>query len=831
MQTQLYNARSISRILGASLVEGENPETPVYHLLTDSRKIVSAKDDLFFALTTQRNDGHNYVNELIDKGLINFVVKEIRDESWLTSKANFILVDDTLLALQYLAAWHRRQFNIPVIGITGSNGKTIVKEWLWQLMADNFNVVRSPKSFNSQIGVPLSVWQMSETRDIGIFEAGISIPGEMEKLEPIIRPTLGIFTNLGPAHNANFMGMHQKATEKLQLFKNCNELICCADHQVIIDAYSQLAWAKKPRLIKWSRAQENAHLHVLTCNKRDGATRIVGRYNYNQLEINVPFTDEASIENVITCWLTLLHLGLKHEEIAERVSQLHPVAMRMEMKEGINNCTLIDDSYSSDFFSLGIALDFLNQQTQHPQKTLILSDMQQSGLSEERLYDSIGRLVFSKHPDRFIGIGPAISRQKTHFAPQSVFFNTTEEFLRNMHMLRFENESILVKGARIFGFERIIHAMQQKKHETVLEINLDALVHNLNYYRRLVNPGVKLMAMVKAFSYGSGSFEIASVLQYHRVDYLAVAYADEGVELRKAGIKLPIMIMNPEEEGYEDIFSYGLEPEVYNFRTLQLLEQALERYQQAMTLPVKIHVKVDTGMKRLGFDALDLPLLAEKLRKNKLFIVCSLFSHLAASDDAEHDVFTNQQISLFGTICNRFKELLGYGFMCHILNSAGISRFSTAQYDMVRLGIGLYGLSNQEGELPLLQHVSTLKSIISQIRHIAAGVSVGYNREFIADRDMQVAVVPVGYADGLSRRLSNGHYSLLVNNQLAPIVGLISMDMCMIDITGIAANEGDEVIIFSTSHPITNLAKAMETIPYEVLTSISRRVRRVYFQD
>ncbi|MGB4206091.1 MAG: bifunctional UDP-N-acetylmuramoyl-tripeptide:D-alanyl-D-alanine ligase/alanine racemase [Bacteroidales bacterium] len=828
MLDQRYTARSIAKILNAKLIEGSNPDAGIYHLIVDSRKPVSIQNDLFFALITRRNDGHRYIKELIDKGLQNFVISNY-DPAWSKSNSSFIIVDDTLEALRQLAAWHRRQFDIPVIGITGSNGKTIIKEWLSQLIGSDKHVVRSPKSYNSQIGVPLSVWKIESIHDLGIFEAGISMPGEMENLENIIKPTLGIFANLGAAHDENFEDSTQKAREKIKLFKNCKELICCADHSEIINVYNQLEWTEKPKLISWGR-HSKADLKITKCEKHPEHTIIKAVYKKKNISIQVPFTDEASLENIVHCWLTLLHLGYNNELIAERMLTLHTVAMRLTLKEGINNCSLIDDSYSSDLSSLAIALDFLQQQNQHRHKTIILSDILQSGRNEEDLYREIGNLIKNKDIDRFIGVGAAMQRQKVNFPKDSVFYLSTDDLIKALPSLNLNNESILVKGARVFGFEKIIAFLQQKNHETVLEVNLDALVHNLNFYRSKIKPGVKLMAMVKAFSYGSGSFEIANVLQFHRVDYLAVAYADEGVELRKAGIRLPIMVMNPEEQGYEGIFKFDLEPEIYNLRTLSLLEQAAKQYSGHNQEVLKIHIKLDTGMNRLGFDENDLPALLTRL-KGSHFKIASVFSHLAASEDPNHDKFTYEQINAFSRMTEELEQKLGYGLLKHILNTAGISRFPEAQYDMVRLGIGLYGISNLADEQPFLQHVSTLKSKISQIKNIPAGSTIGYNREFKAEKNMRIAIVPVGYADGLKRSLSNGKYSLLVNGKPAPITGNICMDMCMVDITDIKAEEGDEVIIFSPSYPINQLAQAMQTIPYEVLTGISQRVKRVYYQE
>jgi Alr-MurF fusion protein len=823
MQQPVYPASAIARITGGKLLSNGDAESIVHHLIIDSRKIVTGRHDVFFALISPRNNGHRYISELIEKGVETFVVSRMPEPDQLNSGSCFVLVDDTLAALQSLAAYHRSRFSIPVIGITGSNGKTIVKEWLWQLIGSSRNLVRSPKSYNSQIGVPLSVWQMTSGDELGIFEAGISQPDEMYKLEKIIKPTIGIFTNIGPAHNENFTSRLHKASEKLGLFRHCPELICCADHQDIMLAYHQAEWEEKPALITWS-TQSAADLRVVDITRHDNHSHLKAIYKNKTIEISFPFGDDASVENMICCWLTMLHLGFSNEMIATNAATLHPVAMRLTLKEGSNNCSLIDDTYSSDLASLSIALNFLKQQNQHRSKAVILSDLLQSGKPEIELYAEIAALVASHHISRFIGVGAGMIRHKNLFNSTATFYSDTEELLNKIPELDFQNESILIKGARVFGFERIVQILQQKTHETVLEVNLDALVHNLNYYKSKLNTSTRIMAMVKAFSYGSGSFEIANILQFRRVDYLAVAYADEGIELRKAGIKLPIMVMNPEEQGFEGMFTFELEPEIYNLRSLHLLLQAMKRYGRPENKTFRIHLKLDTGMHRLGFSEEELPELAQQLEQTNL-LVASAFSHLAASDDPAHDVFTELQISAFKRMSAYLEAQLGYNFLKHILNSAGISRFPAAHFDMVRLGIGLYGISSLPEESYRLEHVSSLKSTISQIKIIKAGATIGYNRNFTAPHEIKMAIIPVGYADGLSRNLSNGGYSLLVNGREAPIIGNISMDMCTIDVSGTDAREGDEVIIFSPAYPITRLAHAMKTIPYEVLTSISRRVK------
>ncbi len=826
-----YTVQHIAKITGGKLIAGSYPLDPIEHLLIDSRKVVSPEAQLFFAFKTSRNDGHNYINQLIGKGIRNFVVEGMNDPLWFESQANFIVVSNTLNALQALASYHRSVFQIPVIGITGSNGKTIVKEWLWQLMDDKDKVVRSPKSFNSQIGVPISVWQLNANHRLGIFEAGISLPDEMQNLEKIIKPTIGIFTNIGTAHDENFSNHLQKAKEKLNLFRHSQVLICCADYPEIIQAHKDADWSEKPRLITWSRKDSNAPLFIISTEKVKSKTIIQAKYERNLLQLEIPFHDEASVENLIHCWLTLLFLGVDHESIVQKIGWLHPVAMRMEQKTGLNHCTLIDDSYSSDLSSLGIALDFLHQQKQHQRVTVILSDMHQSGLDDEKLYRAIGNLLTSKHINRFFGIGKSISAHRNYFPQDSTYYESTEKFISDIPFLSFHDEAILIKGARAFGFEQIVHELQLQKHETVLEIDLDALIHNLNYFRSLLKRGVKTMVMAKAFSYGSGSHEIANMLQYHQADYLAVAYTDEGVELRKSGIRLPIMVMNPEQQAFRDIFRYNLEPEIFSMRTLRMLDEQLEYYNGALNLPFNIHLKLDTGMKRLGFDGRELPLLVSELQMRPHIRVASVFSHLVASSDPAHDAFTLGQIASFEESVEFMEQSLGYKMLRHILNTAGIIRFNKAQYDMVRIGIGIHGISPVPEAQTNLQYTSTFRSTLSQIKHIKEGSSIGYNRSFIANKEMTIAIVPVGYADGLSRRLSNGHYSLLVKGKPAPIVGNISMDMCMIDISGIDASEGDAVVIFSPEHPIHKMAEALNTIPYEVLTGISRRVKRVYLKE
>jgi alanine racemase len=829
MSKSEYSITEITQIVKGELIQKSNENALVNELVIDSRRLIVPEGSLFFALTSKRNDGHKYIEELYNRGVRNFVVENEPANLLLLYDANIIKVKNTLFALQSLAAAHRRQFDIPVIGITGSNGKTIVKEWLFQLLNESKNIVRSPKSFNSQIGVPLSVWQMREDHSLAIFEAGISEQDEMDHLQPIIQPTIGIFTNIGHAHDENFINRIQKAGEKLKLFTKVKTLVYCIDQKELQEGIIKTGILKNIETFTWSRKTQ-AVLQITSVHSEAHYTQLSGIFNNNEISIEIPFTDEASIENVIHCWATMLLMGYNQVLIARRMRTLQPLAMRLEMKAGINNSTLINDSYSNDIDSLSIALDFLNQQKQHRKKTVILSDILQSGRSETHLYQEVSELMNLKEIDRLIGIGKGISRQASLFKMEKEFFNTTEEFLDSYSLSAFANESILLKGARVFGFERITEALQQKTHETVLEIDLSALVYNLNYYRSKLDPGTKVMAMVKAFSYGSGSFEIANVLQFHQVDYLTVAYADEGVELRKAGIKLPVMVMNPDEESFDSMLKYQLEPEIYSFRILKMLDAALLRLSPT-SQPVGIHIKIDTGMNRLGFAPAEVDELMSQLKDRTHIRVKSVFSHLAASDNLDGDDFTRHQISLFHTISEHICSGFDYPVLRHIANTAAITRFPQARFDMVRLGIGLYGIAPMPEEQEKLKNVSTLRSIISQIKHIAAGDTVGYNRRFKAESDTAIAVVPIGYADGLSRSLSNGVGHLKVKDTFCPVIGNICMDMTMIDVTGIDAREGDEVVIFGKELPITRLADEMNSIPYEILTGISQRVKRVYYQE
>ncbi len=820
----MYSIQQIAQIISAKLVG--NSQASVQHVLIDSRQLIEPSSVLFIALVSNRNDAHQYIPQLIQRGVQAFVVNAIPEECKNNQDVCFLVVPDTLKALQTLATYHRAQFQFPVIGITGSNGKTIVKEWLYQLLKSDYHIIRSPKSYNSQIGVPLSVWQINPQHNLAIFEAGISQIGEMENLEKIIQPSIGVFTSLGSAHNEGFDDLSKKLNEKLLLFKQCQA--------VIINALSidKTLYHHFPSSAFVISREKDATLQITNIHSTLHSTSIQANYQNQVVKIEVPFTDSASIENIITCWAVLLHLNIANPEINVRLQKLSPVAMRLELKLGINNCVLINDFYNSDVNALEIALHHLKQQHRGGKKMVILSDIEQSGKSREVLYQHVAKLLQQFNVDVLIGIGKDISSQKQCFKLTSFFFDTTQQFIskhQSITDLQFKDAIILLKGARSFEFELISKLLQQKSHDTVLEINLNHLVHNINYYRSKLSKDTLLMCMVKATGYGSGSTEIAFTLQHHRIDYLAVAYTDEGVELRKAGIHLPIMVMSPEESSYDDMIAYHLEPEIYSFKVAQEFIQALQN--RAITNRYPIHIKLDTGMHRLGFEQHQLAELCQFLKSQTGVYVKSVFSHLAASDDSSLDDFTHQQIESFKVMSQQLEQTLNYSMIKHICNSSAITRFSQAQFNMVRLGIGMYGIGFNDTDKLQLQNISTLKTRISQIKHLNKNETVGYSRKGKLSKESRIATIPIGYADGFSRQLGNGNAVVYINEQACSTIGNICMDMCMIDVSSISCQEGDEVIIFNQVEHIFKLAEAMGTIPYEVLTSISTRVKRVYVQE
>ena len=841
-----YSIEKVATLIGArryGTLQGD-----IRWLLTDSRSLCFPEETLFFALKTQRNDGHRYIDDLYRRGVRHFVVEQVPEHYEVRfPEANFLRVPHTLAALQRLAERHRDEFDVPVVGITGSNGKTMVKEWLYQLLLPSQKIVRSPRSYNSQIGVPLSVWLLNEQTEVGIFEAGISQPGEMLALRDIIQPTIGVLTCLGSAHQENFRSMEEKCMEKLELMHDTQAMIYCSDNDVVSRCIRRMHYQGEK--ISWSQCDEQATLFVKAVEK--------GRVSYvwqgEEYTYEIPFIDEASIENSITCAATALCLGITPEQLAERMPKLEPVAMRLEVKQGQRGCILINDSYNSDINSLDIALDFMSRRdNSSPEsgearkglnKTLILSDIFQTGVSPEALYAQVSDLCIKRGISKFIGIGSELTAQADKILiADKQFFADVQHFLSSEAFAGLRNELILLKGARTFGFDQITEQLEQKVHETILEVNLNAVVENLNYYRSFLKPDTKMVCMIKADGYGAGAVEIAKTLQDHHVDYLAVAVADEGVTLRKAGITANIMIMNPEMTAFKTMFDYDLEPEVYSFRLLDALIRAA-RKEGITGWPV--HIKLDTGMHRLGFNVSgnsdnseysEIDELIDRLKHQNAVIPRSVFSHFVGSDSDDFDAFSAEQFAKFDAGSKQLQAAFSHKILRHMDNSAGIEHFPERQMDMCRLGLGLYGvdprnLSHLTSHLSPLKFVSTLKTTILQMRHVPAGDTVGYSRKGKIDHDSVIAAIPIGYADGLNRHLGNRHCYCLVNGQKAEYVGNICMDVAMIDVTGIDCREGDQVEIFGEHLPVTVLSDITDTIPYEILTGVSNRVKRVYFQD
>ena len=797
---------------------GKNDVAIIDSISIDSRSLQNDENTLFFALSGPNHDGHSYIEELIDKGVQHFVVTHIPKN--VESKANFLLVENTLDALQKFASYYRSLFDFPIIGITGSNGKTIVKEWLNFLLSPDYNVIRSPKSYNSQVGVPLSILGINEKHNFGIFEAGISMMNEMEKLQKIIQPNIGILCNIGSAHDEGFSSVAEKIKEKLKLFTSVTVLILNKNKTILAFVNPKI------KTFTWSSVDKSAAVFITT-KKTDDLTELQVTYKEDTFPLTIPFQDQASIENAIHCMMVMLYLGYNSKVIQTRIFQLYPVEMRLKVKNGSTNCTLIDDSYSSDFQSLKIALDFLENQKQHKKKTIILSDIFQSGLNNEELYSQVSQLIISNKINRVIGIGETISQYKNKFINCSTFKNVSE-FTDAFDNLNFGNETILIKGARDFHFEKIVSLLEEKTHETVLEINLNAISHNYNYYKSKLASQTKMMVMVKAFSYGNGGFEIAKLLEHHKVDYLGVAFADEGISLKTAGISVPIMVLNPETTSFSAIIQHHLEPEIYSIKGLKAFLKIAE---QKKLKHFPIHIKIDTGMHRLGFEEENIQELSQILKGNESVQVKSILSHMATSDDMKHDAFSKSQIALFDKLSSQLQKELNYKSIRHILNTSGITNYPEAQYDMVRLGIGLYGISNDIDEQKELETVGSLKSIISQIRTISEGESVGYGRRFIAERETKVATIPIGYADGIRRSWGQGVGYVVIENKQAKIIGSICMDMLMVDVTNIDCKEGNAVLIFGENPTVNFIAKQLNTIPYEILTSISQRVKRVFFRE
>ena len=820
-----YTIENVTALIGARRFG--HSATQVEWLLTDSRSLVFPETTLFFALRTKVGDGHRYVADLYRRGVRNFVVGTLPAERETAfPDANFLQVMSPLKALQRLAERHREEHEIPVIGVTGSNGKTVVKEWLYQLLSPTLHVTRSPKSYNSQVGVPLSVCLLGEHSEIGIFEAGISQPGEMAALRAIIQPTIGVMTNIGPAHQENFESVEEKCHEKLSLFQDAKVLVYCAD-DAVVDECVATSLLRGERLA-WSRRNPSAALFVSAVETLERGTRITYRFHGAEAAMTIPFTDDASTVNCIHCLAVLLSLNFSAEEIASRMKRLEPVAMRLEVIQGVRNCTLINDTYNSDAASLDIALDFMARrpEIQNKQKVLILSDMFQTGLPATELYAKVAELLNRRAIDHFIGVGPEISHAHSLFLMKKSFFPSGEALADSGLLDTLHDSLVLIKGSRPFGFEKITAALSLRVHETTLHVNLDALAGNLNYYRSFMKPETKMVCMVKASAYGAGSVEVAKTLQDRGVNYLAVAVADEGAELRRAGITAGIIVMNPEMTAFKTLFDYELEPEVYNFKLLDALIKAAEK-EGIQGFPV--HIKLDTGMHRLGFDPrLDLPALIDRLHHQTSVIPRSVFSHFVGSDSPDFDDFSARQFALFDEASKTLQAAFPHKILRHICNSAGIERFPERHLDMVRLGLGLYGIDPIDNRS--LQNVTTLRTTILQIRECPKGDSVGYSRRTVLERDSRIAAIPIGYADGLNRHLGNRRGYCLVNGQRADYVGNICMDVCMIDVTDTDCREGDTVEIFGDNLPPAELARLLDTIPYEILTSVSDRVKRIYFQ-
>ena len=807
----------IAEIINGTLHSGIPVEIMEYSI--DSRSVVTPEHTLFFALTGNNHNGHDYIRTLYSDGMRAFVISEFREEFNQLTGANFIVVENVLTALQQLAAHHRQHTQAEVIGITGSNGKTVVKEWLYQLLVNDHAVYRSPRSYNSQVGVPLSLLGIDPKTEIAIIEAGISLKGEMQHLQQMIQPTIGIFTHLGDAHGENFASKEEKLAEKAQLFTSCQWVIGQTGEALeyiktrVPSTTSFLLWGEDPK----------ADIHVKTMNIALGHREVQVTFGNKHFILDIPFPDIASYENCMNAVSILLLKQYSPNVIISRVQQLSAIAMRMEIKDGINNCTLVNDYYNSDPSSFQLALNILATQDASKERVVILSDFMDTGKSGDDLYPSIAETLRQANISLFIGIGKHLSEHRHDFAANSRFYEDTEHFLRQEERDNFNNQIILIKGARAFQLEYIAGFLQKQSHSTILEVDLDAMVHNLNHFRSLTDAHIAVM--VKAFSYGSGSREIASLLQYHRVDYLMVAFADEGIELRAAGITIPIAVMNPEREAFDNMIMFNLEPEIYALDILEDFNQALNKH-GIKRFPV--HIKLNTGMNRSGFDEQDIPQLLEFFGTERSVYIRSIFSHLAGSDETMHDEFTLGQIHLFERMTERIQTQFNYKIWRHILNSAGIERFPQYHFDMVRLGIGLHGISATHANL---QPVSSFKTYISSIRNVPEGQSIGYGRKSYTTRPSRIAVIPVGYADGLNRHLSNRVGNVFIKGKRVPIIGNICMDTCMIDVTDTNATIGDEVEIFGKHILVTELSEQLGTIPYEILTGISHRVKRVYYKE
>lgn len=823
-----YNASEIAEILKTS--QPAHPKAEIDTLLIDSRMLGDAANTLFFAITTPTNDGHRYIADLYRQGVRNFVVSALPEGEY--PEANFFVVPKVVKAMQQLARHHRRRFDIPMIAITGSRGKTIIKEWLYQMLQGDYHIARSPRSYNSQLGVPLSLWSIDDDTTLGIIEAGVSLPGEMTSLQAMIAPTIGIISNIGDEHRRGFPSIEAKAAEKVSLFRKCDTVIYDADDPIVSKAIDEACLSAKE--IGWSRTDPEVTLYIKDIVKRNSTTTIY--YSYIQLagEVTIPFTTDADVQNAIHVLASMLILGMSQREIQRRMCELRQVDTRLNVIDGVNNCQIVNDTYTADFHSLAPALDFMARQSSRRRTSMvILSDLKHESLAPEGEYAAAARLLSLRGVRRIVGIGEEISRYINQFGPEAVAYTSTDEFLHHLSPGDYVDEAILIKGAPEFHFERIAQALEAKHHETVLEVNLDALVNNFNVYRSMLFPKTGIVAMVKASGYGAGVVELAKTLQAQGAAYLAVAVVDEGVELRQAGITMPIMVMNPKVVSYRTLFANRLEPVIYTFA---MLRDVVREARKDGLAHYPIHLKLDTGMHRLGFLEEDIPGLASELMRQDSVALRSIFSHLATADCPDMEEYTKAQLDTFQRATDLLQSVYPHRILRHILNTAGIERFRAHQYDMVRLGIGLYGITPEPwlGDtqpLASLRPVSTLRTVIISIKTWPRGTAIGYGRRTILGHDAQVATVPIGYADGLNRHCGNGHINVLVNGVQCPTVGNICMDMCMIDVTGANARVGDSVEVFGEHQPISLIADAIDTIPYEVLTAVSPRVKRVYFRE
>ena len=827
-----YSITEISNVLELTSERIIDEDAIVSQLLTDSRSLTMPGETIFFALRTDADDGHNYIPDLFAKGVRNFVVASDYYPLPECLGANYLSVESPLEALQALATFHRRRFReLPVIGITGSRGKTTVKEWLYQLLKDDYRIVRSPRSYNSQIGVPLSLWEIDNNTDLAIIEAGISTTGEMDNLQAMIRPTIGIITNLGSEHNDGFASMEQKAQEKAKILYNCESVVYCADDPLVTHTIAPLVESDVAMGMSWSRNHCEAPLQVESTDRNEKSITVHYNYCDEASEVTIPFTADRDLDNAIICLAVLLQMGIDRDVIAERMAALTPVGTRLNVIEGVNNCTVIVDSYTSDYYSLTPALNFMTRRAGNRSCTVILSDLATESYSGDELYIRVSELLMTKRVNRLMGIGKEMCRYSHYFdgMPQARFYNDTQEFMNDFAKGDFDNETILIKGDPRYGFSQIIDLLEAKQHMTVMEVDLNALAHNFKFFKTLIKPSTKTIGMVKASGYGAGSYEIAKTLQDCGCDYLAVAVHDEGVELRKASITMPVIVLNPNGVNYKAMFQYRLEPELYSIEMARDLIKEGKRYG---VIGFPVHIKIDSGMHRLGFTREQLPELIELLKGQDIITPASVFTHLSVADEPDQDDYTKSQFEYFDTCSEMLQQSFDHYIMRHVLNTSGIVRFPERQYDMVRIGIGLYGIRTLfDGSEDTLKPVSALRSIIISIKDWPAGTTIGYGRHGVLERDSRIATVTIGYADGFDRHFGNGAVKMWLNGKLCPTVGNVCMDAVMIDVTDVPCKVGDTVEIFGEHVPIEQLSEARGTIPYEILTSVSPRVKRVYYRE